>query len=103
MNTIECAFIGRLATDPEARTSQSGNAWCRFRCVGATRPGASWESLSPFASGGFVPDAGQGDSGYLGSAIFRAGFTTRHCREAATLQAYRSRLSAPTSGSSVDR
>jgi single-stranded DNA-binding protein len=48
VNAIECAFIGRLANDPEARTSQSGNAWCRFRCAVGEGEAVQWVDVACF-------------------------------------------------------
>jgi single-strand DNA-binding protein len=45
---IECALIGRLTTDPEARTSQAGNAWCRFRVAVGDGEAVQWVDVACF-------------------------------------------------------
>jgi single-strand DNA-binding protein len=48
MNTIECAFTGRLGSDPELRTSQAGKPWCRFSIAVGEGDDTQWVSVAAF-------------------------------------------------------
>jgi single stranded DNA-binding protein len=48
MNAIECAFTGRLGSDPELRTSQAGKPWCRFSVAIGEGDDVQWVSVAAF-------------------------------------------------------
>jgi single-strand DNA-binding protein len=48
MNTIECAFTGRVGTDPELRTSQAGKPWCRFTVAVGSDDALQWVQVAAF-------------------------------------------------------
>jgi single-strand DNA-binding protein len=45
---IEAAFIGRLGSDPELRTSQAGKPWCRFSVAVGEGDDVQWVSVAAF-------------------------------------------------------
>jgi single-strand DNA-binding protein len=47
-DAIEAAFIGRLGSDPELRTSQAGKPWCRFSVAIGEGDDVQWISVSAF-------------------------------------------------------
>jgi single-strand DNA-binding protein len=48
MNTVECAFTGRLGSDPELRTSRTGKPWCRVSVAVGLGDDTQWLSVSAF-------------------------------------------------------
>src|SRR5262249_34229713 len=46
--TIDCAFFGFCATDPEARTSQAGKQWTRLRVGVGKDNDVQWISVAAF-------------------------------------------------------
>jgi len=45
---IECAFIGRLAADPEAKTSAAGNPWVKLRAGVGEGESVQWLKIAAF-------------------------------------------------------
>jgi single-strand DNA-binding protein len=48
VNAIEAAFMGRLGSDPELRTSQAGKPWCRFSVAIGEGDDVQWVSVATF-------------------------------------------------------
>jgi single-strand DNA-binding protein len=46
--TIECAFIGRVGTEPELKTSQAGKPWCRFSVAVGADDATQWVQVACF-------------------------------------------------------
>ena len=46
--TIEAAFIGRVGSDPELRTSQAGKPWCRFSVAVGESDDMQWINVAAF-------------------------------------------------------
>ena len=45
---IDCAFIGRVGTDPELRTSQAGKPWLRFNVAVGQENAIQWVQVACF-------------------------------------------------------
>ena len=48
MNAIECAFTGRLGSDPELRTSKADKPWCRLSIAVGEGDDVQWVSVAAF-------------------------------------------------------
>ena len=48
MNTIECAFIGRLGRDPELRHSQAGKPWLPLNVAVGQKEQTEWVKVAVF-------------------------------------------------------
>jgi single-strand DNA-binding protein len=48
MNTIECAFIGRLGRDPELRHSQAGKPWLPLNLAVGDKEQTEWVKVAVF-------------------------------------------------------
>jgi single-strand DNA-binding protein len=48
MNTIECAFTGRVGTEPELRTSAAGKPWLRFSVAVGADDAVQWVQIACF-------------------------------------------------------
>jgi len=44
--TIETAFIGRVGTEPERRTSQAGKPWLRFSAAVGSDDAVQWVQVA---------------------------------------------------------
>jgi single-strand DNA-binding protein len=67
MNAIECAFTGRLGSDPELRTSQAGKPWCRFSVAIGEGDDVQWVSVAAFGEVAerVCQDLAKGDRAYV--------------------------------------
>jgi single-strand DNA-binding protein len=48
--SIDCAFSGFLAADPDCRTSKAGKPWARIRCGIGSGDAIEWASVACFGS-----------------------------------------------------
>jgi single-strand DNA-binding protein len=48
MNTIECAFTGRVGTEPELKTSAAGKPWLRFSVAVGADDSIQWVQVACF-------------------------------------------------------
>jgi single-strand DNA-binding protein len=48
MNTIECAFAGRVGTEPELKTSAAGKPWLRFSVAAGQDDSVQWVQVACF-------------------------------------------------------
>src|SRR5262245_33552437 len=48
MNSIECALVGRLGSDPERKVSKSGNTWARFSVAVGEGDETQWVTICAF-------------------------------------------------------
>ena len=51
MNGIEAAFIARVGTEPELKTSQTGKAWTAFSACVSDGDDAQWVKVVAFGNG----------------------------------------------------
>jgi single-strand DNA-binding protein len=62
---IECAFIGRVGTDPEVKTSQSGKPWAAVNVVVGDNDEAQWLRVAVFGEKATQLRVAKGDRCYV--------------------------------------